>query len=768
MKSYRVNDKLFLNVVETFQSNTAPPPPPPGVNLILWTDVSGSMSGDLPAMRVHLKNRLATMLGPQDTVTLGWFSSRGEFGLIVEGAEVNDAPQLTRLQAAIDRFLKPVGLTGFLDPLRETKALIQRLKKNGKPAVFMFLSDGYDNQSSQAEYLAAARALADSADAATVVEYGYYADRKALTRIAEEIGGSLVFAKDFPEYEVVLNKQVVLRPEGNRLAVNLPMQPLSNLAFALRDGQTISIEVPPGGAFTVDASIGEVAFFTETAPKQVSTSEVITALIRVATTTQTNYNALAFMYAGLALFANRMQTPIVKQILAVLGDVRLINQFVNCFGKQAYSSFVKEATDAAYLPVKRWVDGYDTELVPPPDSFNVLDFLTLLSSDEENRVLLNSPEFKYDRISLARLDAATVLTADEQEKVAEITAEMAKTRDTKKIAELSAQIAAITNKPGPIKFVEEKDDDTDYPVNSLTFNESRPNVSILVQRHGYLDLSGQANRPDNVPERFPHTAFRNYSIVTDGIVNVAVLPVRLSEDTRKVLKDLAKSGRIPAGVFTAKGAVVDGAFKEEYVSVNLSKLPVINAQMTTDVSAVTLAKEELDLLRLKANQKVINHWFTTATGSRTSSVGLKETYGEASAKWLADVGITDRGFSPSTVKGEARDFYIASELNVKIAGASKLPSVNEVAKGGKSLGHELVRAALAQYGEEVVAKGGVKLQDEARKLVRKKSTELARIKFGLLVGQTWFKEFASLDENVLDNGVLPKTTFELSQPQIEI
>lgn len=756
MKSYKFNDSLYLNILAVPQSTKAPAPPA-AINHVFWFDVSGSMYGNLPAIRAQVKNKLATLVGPDDTVTLGWFSGRGQCGIIVEGAKVSDVQQLTKLQQAVDRYLQCVGLTGFKDPLVQSKDLFKRLAANGNPISLFFLSDGYHNDGPPAEVLSAAEQLASLIGAATVVEYGYYADRAMLTSIAERLGGTLVFAQNFSDYEAVVSKVTGARPEGKKVVV-VVNEAVGDMVYGMKDGAILTYAVNKGEAL-VDMSLTHVGFLTE--KKQVQTAPDFVGNDSEAV------DALPFAYAAVALMAGRMQPKVVKGLLRGLGDVKFIEQFANCFGKQAYSQFIADVTEAIYLPVKRFTDGYDPTKVPADDVFTVLDLINLLAADEDNRILLKSPEFKYSKISRGRVDANTVLTSEEAEKVAELTDQIGKTKDLKLIASLSKQIEALTEKPGPIKFVENEGDGEDgYPVSSLTYNESRPNVSVLITRHGHLDLSGQKDRPANVPEQYPITTFKNYSIITDGLVNVDVLPLKLSENTQKELRKLAEAGRLPAGVFTAKGKVIDGKFKEDVISANLLKLPVINANMVKSVKLEDLVREELTLMKMKAEQKVINGLITEKTGSRTSSAGLTEKYGAESAAWLKEKGITDRGFSPKSVQAESTDFYMSKELEVKLKGLSSLPSLDKAREGGKNAGVVMIQAAL-KTNESKPLQDLQKEQDVVRKAVRAKIAELAKTKFSIIVGQTWFGDCASLDENQKTiDGIVG--TAELGEKQINI
>src|SRR5690606_21479341 len=109
--SYPISTSLFLASVPVPKGSKAPKKPEPQpTNHIVIIDCSGSMYGDLPKIREQLKAKLPTLLGEKDTVSIVWFSSRGEFGTLVKGEPVATLADLNDVNKAIDRWLRPVGL----------------------------------------------------------------------------------------------------------------------------------------------------------------------------------------------------------------------------------------------------------------------------------------------------------------------------------------------------------------------------------------------------------------------------------------------------------------------------------------------------------------------------------------------------------------------------------------------------------------------------------------------------------------------------------
>ena len=105
---YLVSQKVNSNVTVEVAKKT---------NHIFVVDVSGSMSGDLPLIRTQLKNKLSNLMKEGDTISIVWFSGNRDAGILKEEVEVKSLKTLSDLHDAIDKWLRPVGLTAFQKPL---------------------------------------------------------------------------------------------------------------------------------------------------------------------------------------------------------------------------------------------------------------------------------------------------------------------------------------------------------------------------------------------------------------------------------------------------------------------------------------------------------------------------------------------------------------------------------------------------------------------------------------------------------------------------
>lgn len=773
--SYKVADNLYLTNHTLAGHKVAVPLTPP-VNHVAVLDCSGSMYGDLPRIREQLKGRLPKLLKEKDTISIVWFSGRGQFGTLIEGEPVATLADLKDVNAQIDRWIKAIGLTGFKEPLEEVSKLVTRVGKKTPGSVFslFFMSDGCDNQWSRAEILKAVDTAAGGLASAAFVEYGYYADRPLLTAMAEKAGGQLIFAQDFdtyaPTFESVLQKKLTGAP---KIEVKIAGDTIGGFAYAMSNGDltTYSVEkgvahVPEDTASVWYLSPNSVGDLKSTNPHEV-------------------HHAAA--YAALSLFSVRMQPQVVFPILKALGDVAFIEQFGSCFGKQKYSEFMDAAKTAAFDEKARFKKGFDPNKVPPDDAFTVLDLLRLLAADDENKLLLDDPAFKYSRIGRGRVDASEVLTSEDQAEIAKLTEEMSKTKDPKKVKELADKVAAVTAGKGPgLKFSAKDAKDTGYGLASLTFNEERPNVSVLVRKEGTVDISSRvASAPagSKLPQNFETFIFRNYTIIKDGLVNVEKLPVKVSDATWKKLCPLIGEEALESAIGPKGGTAPDTLI------INLKALPVINRKMVQSVSAKALFELEYELCKARAAQKVYNTYKKDHFPKK--SEGFEVLYGKDASTWLKEQGFTDySGFSPKSVQAEATDFYMGKELHVSLKGLSSLPSLKEVkekmAKNAKLTPSATLMKPYVDEVEGFLASDIYKKaadqpkvfeawldgqQKAATKKVRGLLFDMAQIKFSVVVGQVWFTEFKSLDENTLKvtvDGVDLEGKVEMKEVEIKI
>lgn len=745
------------------------------VNYLVVLDCSGSMWNELPKIREQLKRKLPKLLGLEDTLSIIWFSGRGQCGILLEAEAVSTLTDLTVVNQAIDRWLNPIGMTGFKEPLQEVSTLIKRIKGKQSDAKFslFFMSDGCENQWPRNEVLAAVETAASGLSSATFVEYGYYADRPLLTAMAERSGGQLIFANGFDSYQPAFEAAMGKKVSGAaKVEVKVPGYAVGGFVFTVSNGELTTYAVEDFKAHLPE----DILEFWYVEPSVHPYNDKVS--------NKSEEKVLAAAYAAISLYSVRMNSDLVFIFLKALGDVNFIERFSTCFGKQKYSEYMDSAKVAAFDPKLRFTKGWDPKKVPADDAYTVLDLLKLLASDDSNHVLFEHPDFKYSKIGRSRLDAAEVLTPEEQAQVTEITAKMAKEKKAGEIKKLQEALAAIMDsKQGGLKFVTNPAPEG-YSISNLVYNADRPNVSIHVQKQGTVDLTGRI--PDEfkgkIPEIFPTFVHKNYTVTKDGLNNIEVLPVRVTEATAKKLADLLPSEAKPTNISMANGLVTG--------VINLKALPIINRKMVTAVSAKALFELQYELLKTKAGQKVYKDYLEDRFPKKASATA-EATYGADGAKWLLEQGFGPNGYAPlHTVSAESTDVYMGKELKVSVPGFSSLPKVADVKSRIASSKKQTTAGNLMapyvaevetylksdEYAKAVDKDVAFKAWVESRAKnattqARKIMYDMACIKFSVIVGQVWPREFASLDENTLNvklDGIDTECKVEMKEVAIKI
>lgn len=688
------------------------------VNHVFCVDTSGSMYDSLPKMRQHLKNNLSLLVKPSDTVSMIYFSSKNTYGVIFEGQKINDVNDLKALHGAVDRFLKPMCLTGFVEPIQESMNIIKRLGNNGNLNSFIFLTDGYDNQWSKDTIIKNCLELPKYFNGIAFLEYGWYCNRALLTEMAEVSGGMLIFSEDYKDYEVNIEK-ILQNKSVKKKPVDIGKD--SDSALYIENGELIVVK-------SVDGVVS--------IPENVDELFVLGADSDVSGLTDTE------KYIGLYMAITKMNSSRAWTILKSLGDVSLIKAYANCFSKQEYSKVKDMIKECVINESSRFAEGIDYNLVPKEDAYTVLDLLNDLVSGD-NYLHVNHESFQYSRIG-AKSVQKDLVNVEELNILKE---QLANAKDINEIKELALKISEFE---GWNPYFKENEKEGGEPILNLVFNESRPNVSLQITKHGVIDLPEDKVVEFNLPKSFPTHIYRNFTIIKDGILNVKILPVSLDVET--------------FNKFVSNG-VLSGEYKaNEIYFISLREIPLINRKMVGEVFAKEFFTSHLELQEMKAKQKVFK--FYKEEISPKKQVKITETYGESAAEWLSSIGIKDYGFAPKVTKEKSGDFYYSKELDVKFAGLSSLPAVNAVVKkmneGKKlNLADNLMISAIKQYKDFVESPAIVncsiknqlienwlnaETQDTIKK-VRSLQNKLNRLLYSVVVGQTWFKEFSSLEEN---------------------
>lgn len=720
---------------------------------IITVDCSGSMYGVIGRIREQLKTKLPQLTKPGDLISLIWFSSRNEWGILQEAFPIADLTSLPVLNATIDKWLRALNLTGFVQPMNAVAKLVQKHHKPGMVARLFFLTDGQDNQWREHEILDAIKDAAAAVDDVVLIEYGYYCNHALMTNMVSAVGGALLFADNFDAYDGHLTTMLRQRKGSSKRVPVVAPDAAHDYGWTIEDGQ---IHIYPltatggRGVFTVPETVDAVYYWSSSHDMNVG---------------------LTGWYAAMYVALQRMDTDKVYTCLEALGDVALIDQFATCFSRQDYAKLEAAVIACVTDHTQRYAKGQDYNAVPKPDAWTVLDLLDLLAGDSGNKFHPYDPRFHYDRISRGQVAVSTILTDAEKDDLVEQARALAGMDD---LDALAAKVAALRATKHVLKFTPNAEN-PGLPLDGLVYNDDRPNVSVRVRITGTVDLD--ANAPAGVPSKLPTYIWRNYAVIKDGIkhTSMAALPFTLSEATFTEL--------------LARG-LVTGTWERDTIYVIDADLPVINRNMVKAVSAKTLFTQEVQLQGLKAIQKVLNTFWKERF--ERVSIGWEIQYGAEATAALKEMGLTEYGgFAPKTVQSEPVDVYVAKTMAIKIKGLSTLPAVNaalleKVRTGAKLTPSENLMAGVIKRHDAFVASDiytqsadqdalyKTWLESErhkAQQQVRTLSRELAKARMTMLVGHVWFPEFTSLDEGTLEvevDGVKYSVTAILKDLEIKI
>lgn len=717
-EAYRISGETDFYVVRHALSSKMVPEPT-HQNLVVLLDCSGSMGGDIRLAGQQLKNKVATLLRPGDTVSVIWFSGRGEAGVLLEFMGLEHLKDLQRINAAIDRWLRPVGLTGFVEPLQLARNLAVKYD-NGNPWHMLFMSDGMDNQWERGAILEQFDKAREVFAGVTIVEYGYYADRAFLAKMAERCNGEHIIAKDLDAFIPEVSRAFESAPQAKQVTVELTAEPVMGFVWTLGSGSEITMHRVVDGKVSVPEGRRAVWFLTEQEQRDQDSPRL-----------KAEFTSALYIAAG--LFAVRVRPQIVRALLQTTGDVRLIRAFGNCYGKQAYTNVQSECLRAGHDPAQRGLGGIDRSTTTDPDAWSVLETLRLIASDEHNRVLLDDPAFRYARIGRAKVASKDALVFTDN------------------------AFAAAAG----------------YEVSRLVFNEDRPNISIGVSKPGTIALPKE--RPKNLPEELSTSRQKNYSIIRDGLLNVERLPVLVTTST---LETLCEKGLFADGgpkLTWESTANIDGEPVFRAV-LDLEKLPLVNrstVEKLADIATVEqLFRDHYETWKLRAAQKVYGYyygaWVVAVKGATRTSEGLETLFGQESAAWLKQRGVTDQGFTPPSEDGVTKDFYMGQTLKIALAGLGSLPPVKDVlerrTKDGEAkkkaegdakltaklkpppISHRIMLPFIAEVEKTLEAEKRSKVLAAwvdakhvvARNETRKRIAANAQRTIGVLLGQVWF------------------------------
>ena len=673
---------------------------PVGLHHCLVVDVSGSMSRDLRDIRANIKSWI-TGTKPNDEISIVWFSGRQQAGTLIERETVKNLAQLENLKSVIDRWLQPIGLTGFAEPFEIAAKLAMT---SSVPTSLVFMTDGCDNQSDRSKLVTRLREIAHKAvfSAVAIIEYGYYADRELLAKMAEILGGSHIFAEGYQEYAISV--QTVLRnPSASpRSAYEIPANPVGGFVFTIdKERNEISKHEVANGSVVLPEGVERVYCLGEVSPPHVAEDSALDDSI---------------LYAALRL--HMYDSSVTWGILEALKDKRFIEDYSKAFGKQKQTEFAELAEGAVFSPRSRMVGGVADSIKIRRDLVTIPDLLSLLYRTPCKVKL----DFKYNRIGrkTVELDPDEVL-----EKAAEAyTSEATPTAKAALLKAAALNSSSATFTPDPIEF---------YSIDGLVMPSDRANLSFRVVQPGTVNIENPpADLAGILPQTLRTKRFRNYAVISDGLLNISTLTFEMTINAILEINNWLSDGRV-----SSEAAYIerDGSY-----TFRLYEIPISNLYYAKPPSPEELFKMEWQSLVSAAALKAATHFLKS--DERSSAYAL--TFGPEAKDWLKSIGVTDSGWNPPRKTEPATDVTLVKSLYIRLKGFAALPSMNEFFKqrdkGKLSSAAQLMEPTVERIEKLIAEKGEAAafgdiqaIYNTAKEVYRQNSEEYAKVKFAIIV-----------------------------------
>lgn len=686
----------------------------PIVNHVICIDVSGSMYRVLPKIRTQLKSKLVDIVGDNDTVTLIKFDDRGS--IISNMVKVSKASDVREMNRLIDKELIDGGCTNFLDPVRLSDQLIDRMANAKGLWNFFFMSDGGHNTGGTwDEVCSKLHSLQSKVSNATICEYGYWADSERLTQMAEMLGGQKIFDKDFEEYQ---NDFAHVMKTGSTL--------VKRVQFDITEFKS---SMKYQFMFTVNKNEKAINVYSTERSNYILIPENTDRIYflqkdDIDASNKMDEDQLSAAYAAVHILASRLKYDQAEEILYGIKDKEMIELYCNSFGKQRLEDFKSEVLKRTYGETKCTDFIKDGKYRPNTKKYCMFDFINDLTSSDDNLIHVTHPDFSYNATT-AKSVAKVELNDDDRDKLSKSSTKLKADKILKSAAKYQVGMKITNPEAG-------------YSVDNIVWNNERANLSVMVR----IPVTLTVPEESNPAKTFEMSSFitRNYTLIKDGILNVTDLIVTISSNTL-------------AGKFKRMGLVKD-TYEKNMFKLDISSIPVINKKYTELTTSKDLSEDELALLRYRAINKYLAY---LKKDSSSKSVSSTEN------SYLKSLGITDKGYNPKSELDKTGDFYMSPYLETKLEKFSNLPKVEDVLRKrqlgklmtvSESFMNEQMKFVDDSIDNELVDGGSydeillstIKTYKDAQKKVM---TKISQTKFSIIVSRKWFKDKTDFNDDTV-------------------
>lgn len=323
-------------------------------NFIWIYDRSGSMSGSLPELTEQLIT-LSRKLSKGDLLTIGWFSSQGDFNWIFKGFKISDDSDYKALEKAIRANSSSRGCTCFSEILQDTDTVINDLSAFSKTFSLHFFTDGYpvvNNYSKEIDNIfKAIKNIKGKIHTATVLAYGEYYNQELMSQMAEKLGAMLIHSSLIPEYSDSITKLIKLTDNSEPKEEVEPLVAAPTAIYSVTDQGVVTCSIDEDGKIyiTPEKNKNTVLYYISTEkPNKKSWDKVEIPSINFGD----NADQLAkAVYAASLILTQQTKTDVALEVLGKVGDKALIDGVSNAFTLADYGRVEEVITRESMMSV---------------------------------------------------------------------------------------------------------------------------------------------------------------------------------------------------------------------------------------------------------------------------------------------------------------------------------------------------------------------------------------------------------------------------------
>lgn len=289
---------------------------------------------------------------------------------------------------------------------------------------------------------------------------------------------------------------------------------------------------------------------------------------------------------------------------------------------------------------------------------------------------------------------------------------------------------------------------TRCPFSGFNWHKEQLNLSIQAKIDGFIVFPDSVNngipmkKPTDLPNTLDTFQWKNYSLISNGELNITKLPISASLET---LERLAEIGNFSTELLDSDSIYI----------LDLSVFPLVNKN---DISSPIYAKEMINLVIedvvLSAKQKIFNSLYKSF---KPDTPTIINGFNEKQSEYIIACGIkADGSYSPPTTTTNKEKTVDTVIFKIDVKGYSLIPSLNTLLEKEKESNGVidkytgpmlLAREALMEYSSKTLDKdNSYKLLwllnkiKENKNRIKEIKKKVQKDKMNLLLSKTWFKD----------------------------